>query len=34
MAYVQTNVEVDYLAHFLAFDSPQVAESFLKGIGC
>jgi hypothetical protein len=34
MAYVQTNIEVAYLSHFLAFDSAKAVETFLKGIGC
>lgn len=34
MAYVQTNIELAYIAHSLAFDSAEQAESFLKGIGC
>ena len=34
MAYVQTNIEVAYLAHLLAFDSNQALEAFLKGLGC
>jgi hypothetical protein len=34
MAYVQTNIEVAYLAHLLAFDSNEAQEAFLKGLGC
>lgn len=34
MAYVATNVEVAYLAQFLAFESEKEAMKFLTGIGC
>ena len=34
MAYVQTNAEIPYLTHLLAFDSKEATESFLKSVGC
>jgi hypothetical protein len=34
LAYIATNVEVNYLGHLLAFDSPKECEVFLNGLGC
>ncbi len=34
LAYIATNVEVNYLGHLLAFSSPKDCEVFLNSLGC